>query len=40
MKTEGSHDHSGSAYDLPPPSFDSDLVLVGKGTPGGEVPAT
>jgi len=27
----------GSAYDLPPPSSDLDLVGVGKGTPGGEL---
>jgi nitrite reductase/ring-hydroxylating ferredoxin subunit len=37
MKTESSHERTGSAYDLPAPSFDTDLVLVGKGTPGGEL---
>ncbi|WP_298283527.1 Rieske 2Fe-2S domain-containing protein [Novosphingobium sp.] len=28
---------TGSAYDLPEPSFDADLALVGKGTPMGEL---
>lgn len=27
----------GSAYDLHPPSYDEELVLVGRGTPGGEL---
>ena len=28
---------TGSAYDLPPPSYDADLVSTAKGTPGGEL---
>jgi phenylpropionate dioxygenase-like ring-hydroxylating dioxygenase large terminal subunit len=33
----GQVDDSGSAYHQPIPSFDADLVSVGRGTPGGEL---
>jgi phenylpropionate dioxygenase-like ring-hydroxylating dioxygenase large terminal subunit len=37
MKDDNAQRESGSAYDLPAPSFDEDLARVGRGTPGGEL---
>ena len=37
MANEDSVRKTGSAYELPPPSFDADLVTVAKGTPAGEM---
>ncbi len=37
MSRERSFRLTGSAYDLPPPSSDLELVSVAKGTPGGEL---
>jgi phenylpropionate dioxygenase-like ring-hydroxylating dioxygenase large terminal subunit len=37
MASEQSVRKTGSAYDLPPPSYDEELVTVAKGTPGGEL---
>jgi nitrite reductase/ring-hydroxylating ferredoxin subunit len=37
MPAEHGNEPTGSAYDLPPATYDSDLALVGKGTPGGEL---
>ena len=37
MATERSVRKTGSAYDLPLPSYDETLVTVAKGTSGGEL---
>ena len=37
MIHDSTEKQSGSAYDLSTPTYDEDLALVGKGTPGGEL---